>query len=85
MVPGEPPPSDPSAQAWLLPRPGTKHAGYQGPGSRASLEARAGRLEGQTSCLRGDVARGSKGDKKMLGPAGELGCGTSEKLKDADT
>lgn len=42
MVPGEPLPSDPSAQAWLLPSDqALSVSGYQGPGRRAFLEARA--------------------------------------------
>lgn len=68
MVPGEPPPSDPSAQAWRLPSGqalGTLWC--QGPGSSASSEARTSHLEIQTSCLREGAAQGSRGGKKMLG------------------
>lgn len=45
MVPGEPPPSDPSAQAWLLPTPGTKHAGTRARAAGPSQGPGPGRLE----------------------------------------
>lgn len=69
MVPGEPPPSDPSAQTWLLPSgqaPGTRHAlGTKAQAAELSWGPGPGHLDGQTSCLRKDVARGSKWDKKI--------------------
>lgn len=66
MVPGEPPPSDPSAQTWLLPpgqAPGTRHAlGTKAQASRAFLGART-RSPGWSDQL--PQKGGSKRDKKI--------------------
>lgn len=68
MVPGKPQLFDPQ------PRPSSSHktrhqacSGCQGPDSRPFLEVRASQLEGQTSCLKEDVERGSKYGKKIWG------------------
>lgn len=95
-----PPPPDPSARAWLL--PSDRALGMLwAPRPRAvelSWRPGPGHLEGQSSCLREDVARRGKSGEKIrglvVGPrelqAQETSwrsglCSTPEKLKDAKT